>query len=65
VRTRGWKASRARNNMSLKEIAFRLFISQNTVKTHVRYIFKKTGVRTRADIARLLMELDIMDKNHP
>jgi DNA-binding CsgD family transcriptional regulator len=43
-------------DIPLKEIASRLFISLNTVKTHVRYIFKKTGARTRADLARLLDE---------
>jgi DNA-binding CsgD family transcriptional regulator len=42
---------------SLKEIASHLFISVNTVKTHERNIFKKTGVLTRADLARFLEEI--------
>jgi DNA-binding CsgD family transcriptional regulator len=43
-------------DIPLKEIASRLFISINTVKTHERCILKKTGARTRLDLARLLEE---------
>jgi DNA-binding CsgD family transcriptional regulator/PAS domain-containing protein len=36
---------------TIKEIAERLFISENTVKTHVRHIYKKTGANTRQELA--------------
>jgi DNA-binding NarL/FixJ family response regulator len=39
---------------SYDEIARRLFISQNTVKFHVRSIFRRLGVRNRMAAARLL-----------
>jgi len=35
-----------------KEIAAELFVSEDTVKTHLRHIFKKTGVRHRVQLAR-------------
>jgi DNA-binding NarL/FixJ family response regulator len=34
-----------------REIATRLFISEVTVKVHVRRIFQKTGARSRAEAA--------------
>lgn len=38
---------------SNKEICNRLFISNNTVKTHIRNIYRKTGVNTRATVINL------------
>ncbi len=35
--------------LSNKELGERLFISQNTVKTHLRHIYAKTGARNRAE----------------
>jgi DNA-binding NarL/FixJ family response regulator len=37
---------------SNREIATTLFISESTTKVHVRHIFEKLGVHTRAEAAR-------------
>ena len=42
-----------RGTLSLREIGRELYLSQNTVKTHTRAIYRKLGVSTRHDaIAR-------------
>ncbi len=38
-----------------KEIASALFVTQNTVQTHVRHIFQKLGVRSRTQLAARLL----------
>lgn len=40
--------------LSNKEIADRLFVSVNTVETHLRHAFKKLDVRTRVQLAMKL-----------
>ncbi|MEC0227453.1 helix-turn-helix transcriptional regulator [Paenibacillus alba] len=39
-------------NVALKEIANHLFISIQTVRTHIKRIYSKTGVRNRIDFIR-------------
>lgn len=39
-----------------KEIAQRLFISENTVKFHIKNIYRKTGCSNRKDLSALLSE---------
>jgi DNA-binding CsgD family transcriptional regulator len=40
-----------------REIAAAMFITENTVQTHVRHIFRKLGIRSRTELAaRLLSE---------
>jgi DNA-binding CsgD family transcriptional regulator len=34
---------------TLQEVARRLFVSRNTIKTQVRSVYRKVGARTRAD----------------
>ena len=41
--------------MSNKEIAERLFLSVNSVKTHVRSAYRKLGVSRRVDAARWVL----------
>jgi DNA-binding NarL/FixJ family response regulator len=41
---------------SNKEIAHTLFISESTTKVHVRHIYEKLGVHTRAEAARALVD---------
>lgn len=38
-----------------REIASTLFVTGNTVQTHVRHIFQKLGVRSRTELAALLL----------
>jgi DNA-binding CsgD family transcriptional regulator len=44
-------------DVPLKEIAGRLFVSENTVKTHVRHIYRKTGTNTRQELVDWLERL--------
>ena len=39
-----------------RQIAEKLFITQNTVRTHVRNIYSKTGSSNRAEAVRLATE---------
>ncbi|PKL11672.1 MAG: hypothetical protein CVV50_05380, partial [Spirochaetae bacterium HGW-Spirochaetae-6] len=43
--------------LSNPELAAKLFVSINTVKTHVASIYKKTGVNSREELAEMLSEL--------
>jgi DNA-binding NarL/FixJ family response regulator len=43
---------------SNREIAGTLFISESTTKVHVRHIFEKLGVHTRAEAASTLLEAE-------
>lgn len=45
---------------SNKEIATRLHVSPNTVKTHVARLFEKLGARRRTEAIRLARELGIV-----
>jgi DNA-binding CsgD family transcriptional regulator len=38
-----------------REVADRLGLSENTVKTHLKAVFLKTGARNRADLMRLML----------
>jgi DNA-binding CsgD family transcriptional regulator len=45
-------ASLAATGMSNKEIAARLYVSVNTVETHLRHVYAKLGVRSRSQLAQ-------------
>jgi DNA-binding CsgD family transcriptional regulator len=47
-------ASMLAGGQSVKEIALELCISENTAKTHIRHIYKKTGSGDRQELRRLV-----------
>ncbi|MFD7708061.1 response regulator transcription factor [Streptomyces sp. NPDC059785] len=53
-------ARRLQEDASLREIADELFVSYNTVKTHVRAVYSKLGACSRADAVRRARELRLL-----
>jgi LuxR family maltose regulon positive regulatory protein len=49
-----------RGSLSMREIAQELYLSQNTVKTHARAIYRKLGVSTRHEAIARAREIDIL-----
>jgi len=47
---------RARLRTDRKEAAAKLFLSPETINTHLRHAFGKLGIRSRVDVARLAAE---------
>lgn len=52
-------------NKSNQEMADELFLSVSTVKTHLRSIFRKLGLRSRRDAQEFLRNMGYNDKNNP
>jgi LuxR family maltose regulon positive regulatory protein len=48
------------SDLSQREIAAELFVSRNTVKTHVRAIFRKLGASARAEAVARARERDLL-----
>lgn len=49
--------------LSNKEIATRLFLTENTVKTHVRHILEKLQLRSRTEAAAYALRAGLADKD--
>jgi ATP/maltotriose-dependent transcriptional regulator MalT len=52
-------------DLSMREIAERLFLSQNTVRSHTRALYHKLGVHTRADAVARATALGLLDQTQP
>jgi len=48
------------HSMTNEEIADKLFLSPKTVKTHIRNIFQKAGIRNRVEAALLYARHTLM-----
>lgn len=46
----------AADGLSCEEIGERLYLTANTVKTHLQHAYRKLGVRNRAQLTRILLE---------
>jgi DNA-binding CsgD family transcriptional regulator len=44
-----------------REVAAIMFVTENTVQTHIRHIFLKLGVRSRTELAAHLFSVDLTD----
>jgi LuxR family transcriptional regulator, maltose regulon positive regulatory protein len=49
-----------RTHLTLAEIAARLFVSRNTVKSQAISIYRKLGVSSRSDAVRIAVEADLL-----
>jgi DNA-binding NarL/FixJ family response regulator len=48
-----------------REVAAAMFITVNTVQTHVRHIFQKLGVRSRTELAAVLLATPLRSDSLP
>ena len=48
--------------LSQREIGVRLYISMNTVKTHIRELYRKLGVTSRADAVARAEALGLLER---
>jgi LuxR family transcriptional regulator, maltose regulon positive regulatory protein len=49
-----------RGTLSLREIGQQLYVSQNTIKTHTRAVYRKLGVSTRQDAVAKAREIEML-----
>ncbi len=44
----------AATGLTCKEVADRLYLSTNTVKTHLEHVYVKLGIKNRVQLARVM-----------
>jgi LuxR family maltose regulon positive regulatory protein len=52
-------------DLSTREIAERLFLSQNTIRSHTRALYRKLAVHTRADAIARATTLGLLEQTRP
>jgi LuxR family transcriptional regulator, maltose regulon positive regulatory protein len=52
-------------DLSIREIGERLFLSQNTIRSHTRALYRKLGVHTRADAIARATTLGLIKQTQP
>ena len=52
-------------NLLASEIAGELFVSLNTIRTHMRRVYSKLGVHSRGDAVRRGRELGLLSPSSP
>ncbi len=57
-----WLAAVGRTN---RQIAGALFVSPETVKTHIAHVLHKLGVRSKADLRLFILDLELHDPEVP
>ena len=51
--------------MSVNEISRELYVSTNTIKTHIKHIYRKLGVSRRRDAVERARALHLLDGHAP
>jgi len=46
-------------------VATSLLLSQNTIKTHLRRVYAKTGTNRQAELARIIASLGLLKSDDP
>jgi LuxR family transcriptional regulator, maltose regulon positive regulatory protein len=52
-------------NLRAPEIAAELFVSLNTIRSHLRNVYSKLGVHSRADAVKRARELGLLSRSSP
>jgi LuxR family transcriptional regulator, maltose regulon positive regulatory protein len=53
------------SDLSAREIGGQLFLSPNTVRSHIRSIYRKLGVGSREDAVARAETIGLVERNHP
>jgi DNA-binding CsgD family transcriptional regulator len=53
----------ASSGLTIPEVAFQLGLSPNTIKTHLRKVFAKTGTNRQTELARLMASIGLLKPN--
>ena len=53
----------AASGATIPEAAYRLNVSPNTIKTHLRRVFAKTGTSRQSELARLMATIGLLNAN--